>query len=212
MFQAEIEQTHRELIKAFSQKGFRLDDKIYKYYRGDLNYAYRTERSVELPVIKRLVDNCPGRILEVGNVLTHYYPINHTVIDKYEQAPNVINVDVCDYAPPEKYDLIVSISTLEHVGYDDDGDKHKICRAFDNLLSLLKPRGLLAFTVPTGYNTDFDRFVLHNRYGFRLSAMERDNLLNDWHQVSLNGPLARYNKPFQYGNMVIYGYYRRHSF
>jgi hypothetical protein len=38
------------------------------------------------------------------------------VLDKYEQAPGVINEDVVSFSPPQKYDLIVSVSTLEHVG------------------------------------------------------------------------------------------------
>jgi SAM-dependent methyltransferase len=210
MFGPQIGVLHYKAIKNVSQKGFRLDNKIYPYYRGTSTLAYLTERTVELPVAKRLVDNCRGNVLEVGNVLSQHYPVNHTVVDKYEQAPNVLNVDVCDYKPETKYDLIVSISTLEHVGYDDgEPDKTKIRKAFDNLLSLLTPNGLLFFTAPTGYNNDFDKFVIQNSYGFKLSAMLRDNVLNEWHQTMPRFPLALYDKPYRYGNMVLFGYYSK---
>jgi hypothetical protein len=59
-------------------------------------------------------------ILEIGNVLSHYFPVNHDIVDKYEKADGVINQDVVHFYSPKKYDLIVSVSTLEHVGWDED--------------------------------------------------------------------------------------------
>jgi SAM-dependent methyltransferase len=196
-------------ITSLARKHFVLNNKRYEYYRGKTNKAYKTERTVELPVVKRMVDACQGRILEVGNVLYNYYPCNHMVIDKYEKADHVLNVDVCDYHRP-KYDLIVSISTLEHVGYDEpDADPHKIERAIDNLTNLLMPGGILFFTFPTGYNHEFDEKILENRYGFRLAALERDTRLNEWWQVPLTSPLRSYDTPYRYGNMVIFARYDR---
>jgi hypothetical protein len=32
--------------------------------------------------------------LEVGNVLNHYFKLNHDVIDKYEKGKNVKNIDI----------------------------------------------------------------------------------------------------------------------
>lgn len=58
-------------------------------------------------------------MLEVGNVLSHYFPIHHDIVDKYEVCPGVINQDIADFLPQEKYDLILSISTVEHVGWDE---------------------------------------------------------------------------------------------
>jgi hypothetical protein len=72
------------------------------------------ERIIEILIIKdylKLYKN----ILEIGNVLNHYYKCNHTVIDKYEIGDNIINCDVLN--PPcfpscSMFDLIISISTL----------------------------------------------------------------------------------------------------
>lgn len=88
------------------------------------------------------------KILEVGNVLSHYFPVNHDIVDKYEKADGVINQDVIDFYPSKRYDLIISISTLEHVGWDENLRDHKILRdpmkvlhAIENLKRLLAPEG-----------------------------------------------------------------------
>ena len=46
----------------------------------------------------------------------------HDVLDKYEKGNNVINDDVVSFSTEVKYDLIVSVSTLEHVGWDENLD------------------------------------------------------------------------------------------
>jgi len=51
-------------------------------------------------------------------VLSHYFAVKHDIVDKYEIAPSVVNEDLVNFKPGKKYDLIVSISTLEHVGWD----------------------------------------------------------------------------------------------
>jgi hypothetical protein len=51
------------------------------------------------------------RILEVGNVLQNYaIKIKRDILDKYDLTPGLINSDVVDFHPLEKYDFIVSIS------------------------------------------------------------------------------------------------------
>ena len=48
-----------------------------------------------------------------------YYKFEHDIVDKYEKKKGIINQDIVDYKPDKKYDLIISISTLEHVGWDE---------------------------------------------------------------------------------------------
>src|SRR5215207_4369431 len=98
--------------------------------------TWRSERAVELPIAWRRVRRTDATsTLEIGNVLSNYFPVRHLVVDKYERVPGVINEDVVDFSPPGKYDLIVSISTLEHVGWDppEPRDPLKLLRAVDNL-------------------------------------------------------------------------------
>jgi len=58
-------------------------------------------------------------ILEIGNVLSRHIKLEHDILDKYETAKGVINEDIVDFKSEKKYDLIISISTLEHVGWDE---------------------------------------------------------------------------------------------
>lgn len=101
----------------YSSRTFVFRVKQYKYFYHKYNTTWKLERTVEVPIIFEVVKKHHDKnILEVGNVLSHYFPVNHDIIDKYEKGKGVINEDVVDFRPPKKYDLIVSISTLEHVG------------------------------------------------------------------------------------------------
>ena len=104
-----------------------------------------TERAVEVPIMQRIVDAHAGaRILEVGHVLGHYGPVDHVVVDKYEQAPGVLNLDVLELAPLGEFDLIVAISTLEHVGWDESPrEPGKAGEALTALAPRLAPGGRL---------------------------------------------------------------------
>jgi len=93
------------------------------------------ERAVEIPIIWHIVrENKGKRILEAGNVLSHYFRVDHDIVDKYERAEDVINEDVVNFQPSKKYDLIVSISTLGHVGWDENPkEPSKILKAIEHL-------------------------------------------------------------------------------
>jgi len=70
--------------------------------------------------------------IEVGNVLFHYFDISHEVVDKYEKAPGVTSENILDFRPERRYDLIVYISILEHVGFDKPPrDTRKALLAFE---------------------------------------------------------------------------------
>ena len=123
------------------------------YYCHAYNHTWLNERCIEIPLALDFLR--PGmRVLEVGRVLDHYRPFPHDCVDKFE--PGAVNVDVVDYKPSENYDLILSISTLEHVGWDEDRNREKIHVAIRHLRSLLKPGGVLVATLPTGYNQNLD--------------------------------------------------------
>jgi hypothetical protein len=118
----------------------------------------------------------------------HYLPGHHTVVDKYEAGPGVLNVDVADLDLGSKFDLILSISTLEHVGLDEDEvDPEKPGRALESLKALLAPGGLLWVTVPVGYNTELDERLRSGAYGFtQLRALRRSDKSNVWRQVPVD--------------------------
>ncbi len=156
-----------------SHGGFELGGERYPYLFHRYNRTWLTERAVEVPVVQRLVERRgSGRILEVGHVLGHYGPTRHLVVDKYEDAPGVLNRDVLELGDIGPFDLIVAISTLEHVGFDESPrDPGKGARAVAALRERLAPGGLLVVTVPAGYNPAFDAWM--RGAGFGASALRR---------------------------------------
>lgn len=144
---------------------------------------------MEIPIICRILNNNINRnILEVGNTLSHYFPVNHTILDKYEKADGVVNQDVVDFQQSKKYDLIVSISTLEHVGWDEEPrDPAKIMRAFENLKNLLVSGGKIVVTLPLGENNEMDKRLIEGKIQFTEQyCMKRISKDNKWIEVNWN--------------------------
>ncbi len=166
---------------------FRFGGKSYRYFWHRYNSTWRNERSVEIPIARSFLGGIPAdRVLEIGNVLSHYGPVSHEVVDKYERAENVSNEDVCEFRSEKKYDLILSISTLEHVGWDEEPrDETKVLRAFENLPELLAPGGKLVITIPLGYNPPLDRTIGDGRISFAMRFyLKREPRRNKWSEVS----------------------------
>ena len=137
---------------------FTFDGESYRYLFHPHKWTWLTERAVEVPVVQAVVDQHAGRrVLEVGNVLSHYRRQSHTVVDKYERGPGVLNRDVLELGDLGRFDLIVAISTIEHVGWDEEPrDPGKAPEALRRLEAMLAPGGRLVVTVPVGYNASLE--------------------------------------------------------
>ncbi len=194
---------------------FMIGGVVYSYCRAEYNASWAVERAVELPWTHALLHEYAGkRILEVGNVLAHYGPITHTVIDKYEVGRGVINQDVMDIPSTSRYDLIVSISTIEHVGWDEiPREPEKLLRAIEHLRSLLAPGGCLAVTLPIGYHSHIPTFLedgrLHFTSEYFCKRISRDNqwIETDWPAVRD----VHYDTPFAAANGLLFGIERAPS-
>lgn len=166
---------------------FELWGEPYDYFIDPHNMTWRNERAVEIAICKEFVKRQNGRGMEFGNVLSHYGVAGGGVIvDKYEKAPDVINVDILEYQPAQPFDYIVSISTLEHVGWDEKPrDPAKVCAAFEHLVTLLAPGGTLFLTVPTGHHPLLDEAILGGRWKPTRQAtlVRSDRKRNLWHQT-----------------------------
>jgi len=175
------------------ERWFTLQGSRYRCFCGLYNLTWRNEREVEIAVAAEAVKSrAAARILEVGNVLSWYMPVAHAVVDKYEHGAGVINADVVDFDPGRRYDLVVSISTLEHVGWDEHPrDPEKVVRAVARLKRLLAPGGRLLITAPLGYNPGFDALLEAGRLGFdRLSFLRRDDRTHQWSEIEAQAAYA----------------------
>jgi hypothetical protein len=178
---------------------------LYRRY----NLTCQNERAVEIPIFQAIVKQYPPeQVLEIGNVLSHYMPVKHTVLDKYEVAPGVLNEDVVSYHPGRTFDLIVAISTLEHVGWDEPShDPEKLLPAIANLRSLLSPQGQLVVSMPIGYNPAVDQLAQDPRGLFRqvgfLKRMTRDNVWKEAAQQDVLG--EKYNSRIPTATAIMVG-------
>ncbi len=137
-------------------------------------------------------------------MLGHYGPHSHTVIDKYETAPNVINADITEWKTDRRFALIISISTFEHIGFDDEaeGDSgEKIRAAIAACRALLAPDGRLVITVPLGYNPALDELIANETLGANEARFLLRHGRREWGEAPRNQALGtKYGHPFPYAN------------
>ncbi len=199
-------------FKYTKPKTFNFNNKKYSYFSHYYNTAYSNERTVEVPIVINIVKNAISngkRILEVGCVIPHYFFCKWDVLDKYESAKEIINEDVVDFKPQEKYDLIVSISTMEHVGFEEENkDPNKIIKSINNLRdNCLRPNGKIIITVPIGYNKEMDKQIFTNKIKFdEKHYFKRISKANEWTQTNFEDiKEAEYGRPFKFANAIIVG-------
>ena len=145
-------------------------------------------------------------MLEVGNVLGNYFKITHPVLDKHEQDENVTwNEDVVEFSPPFAPDLVLSISTLEHVGHSDTPrDPGRFRLAIDAIVSWLSPGGRLVFTSTAGYNPAVRSYLDSPDIARKaVRCLRRATLDNLWVQADYDEVRDfRYDRPFPCANAI----------
>ena len=193
---------------------FVFQGETYGYFVHPHNTTWMNERAVEIPIVRRwIVKYANEDVLEVGNVLSHYFRLNHTVVDKYESGEKVVRVDVVDYSPDTRYRLIVSVSTLEHVGWDEsprDPGKHR--RAIASLRALLANDGICLATLPLGYNPEVDADLENRRLGFDEYHFLKRVGPEQWQEANYREVRgSNYNSPFPAANAVIVGVIRKQN-
>lgn len=178
-------------MTTFNLRGLTLEYANYKY-----NHTRNNERAVEVALGLHLLASAK-RTLEVGAVLPHYLPTwpvkVHDVVDLTERYPGVINANVLDYVPEGNYDLVLSISTLEHIGHIK-----RIRVAVDRMKNWLADSGLLFITLPCGYRPDIDILVHSGKLGMEVLRMDKvdqkDNLWVEWSSKDKPRPYSRSTK------------------
>lgn len=157
------------------------------------------ERAVEVPLAFDFLAQHGAKepVLEAGNVLQHYenalsdtLGIRHRhIVDKFEVGPDIENIDLFDITG--KYQTIVCISTVEHVGQNCDprgmfgeqkrsSDLEAPLKAIAKLYDLLDVGGHALITLPFGKLIDGGWYIqassdyldlLVTKYGIPAEAL-----------------------------------------
>jgi hypothetical protein len=178
------------------------------------NNSWLNERTVEISLARHILGvRRPRSVLEVGNVLRNYrltelQGVEHTIIDRYEEIGDVLNTDVRTFRIGRLYETVVSVSTLEHVGYDEpDKDADGAVRGLETMRHHLANDGVMLVTVPLGYNAGLDAAVAEGRFAcpeqFCLRRTTKDNR---WIQDDVQSGLAlSYGSKFRNANAIYVG-------
>jgi len=187
---------------------FLYEGESMRYFCHDYNTTWINERAVEVPIILDYIrQHRHERILEVGSVLTHYTHVAWDVLDKFEKRNRTINEDIETFKPSKKYDFIVCISTLEHIGFDDDiVDPVKISRALNNIKkNCLTENGTMVATIPIGYNKALDKSIFSKQVVFdKMFYLKKISRYNNWEQTDEKSVMnLKYGTPFLSANGII---------
>ena len=202
----------RERHNALGRKTFQFGGVEYAYFVHPYNRTWINERAVEIPVLRQYFNACdPSSTLEVGNVSSHYFNSGHTVVDKHERClyRTVIKEDVVEFNPQRRFTLIVAISTIEHVGWDEKPrDEAKVMNAFQKIKSLLVPGGRAVVTIPVGYNHYLDQRIPDiTGDGATIQCLKRVTEDNQWVETGLDDALQhKYGEPFACANALVFIY------
>lgn len=152
-----------------------------EYVVEPYNLTCVSERGLELGIIQGLLPK-DARVLEIGNVWGHYRDRDFKVVDKYEIAPGVDNSDVVNLPEDEKFDFIFSVSTFEHIGWDEDPRQpEKLENALAKIPRLLADSGRAIVTVPSGWNSWLDeRLKAGDLPVDSVTWFRRDGLFCNW--------------------------------
>ena len=120
--------------------------------------------------------------MEFGHVLAHYgVGDEREIVDKYEVSRGVSNVDIINYEA-KGLDYIVSVSTLEHVGWDEaPRDPGKAVAALERMRGMLGPKGRMFVSAPMNYNAGLDTAIREGIPAIRQMAMLQDGWV--WRQT-----------------------------
>lgn len=195
--------------RSFATKSFPFDGQQLQYAAHSYNATWRNERAIEVPVLIDFLQRHKGKkILELGNVARYYGDFSHEVVDKYEQHPAVYNFDILDFKVDQPYHAFVSISTLEHIGWDEPVRDHsKISRVFEKLPDLVSNLDNVLFSFPTGYNSVLDQHLAKDELPFqKLLYFKRCNRANHWQPTCREEALGlRYDSRFPAANGLAFG-------
>jgi hypothetical protein len=180
-------------------------------YHWNVSDIADSERRIEIAIGEHFLKRNYGKyVLEVGNTLVQYIGGMHTIVDLTDSTFGAHRMDIMDFHPDDPFEVIVSISTVEHVGFDeDDHDPDKGERAIAHMKSMLAPGGCMLLTWAINYNVNLDERLFAGRIPMHENLFyRRVDAANNWEPCTESEVReCQFFKPFKYANGLYVGYY-----
>lgn|SRR5574337_148190 len=185
---------------------FKFKNKNFEYFLHRGNSEKRLEIAIASYYIKETYKNNHS-VIEWGNVMAcNGFEVKHDIVDIVEGP---IKEDWEFWQPKRHYDLLVSISSLEHINM---GDYNQPKTGIDKLIRIGKRISSIAksalIILPLHYNLEMDQLILNDKKPFDIyekTYYTRVDVLN-WGEIKKErvGTLGRgYCFPYPYSNEEI---------
>jgi hypothetical protein len=172
--------------------------KLHYDFWGPYNNPRINERNIELPIAFWFIENYNDNLIEIGEVTPFYRDHQHPVYDLSSELPERRR-DVFDLTLADKN--VLSISTVEHVGFGDYGNKPEPHLAIKAIKKIMKESRNYMITFPVGYNKELDIDVME-KLNMQYFIMFRDEA-NKWSMADhKNMAQYQYNNPYYAGNAI----------
>jgi len=195
------------VLPFLTPRHFKYCDGLLPCHYANYNVTWSNERCVEVSLGRWYLEQIDGPILEVGNVLGHYGMNGHTVVDKFERGEGVINEDIAKWQTDQRFALILSLSTFEHIGFDDDNkgqSAENILSAIAACRALLQPAGRLVITLPLGYNPHLDQLIEKDDLGQDRASFLLRSSAREWSEVARHQAVGTpFGRPWPYANALM---------
>lgn len=192
---------------------FHFDGHDYDYARSPAGNERTVEVALALDFVKRYATQ-ESRALEIGHVLRGPNKFamevadsfgSYDTLDKFERSPGVLNEDLRTF-DRKPYDIVISVSTLEHIGVDEKEDPSEAIIGFAKAWDLMTGIGGFFFTIPTGFNLALERHLVYGGAQMALGAMKRVSQDNEWAEIRPEEAITLpYGRPYKHGNAVLIG-------
>lgn len=195
----------------FANRRFSFQGQELPYFIHSYNATWRNERCIEISLARHFLALWQAeRVLELGNVMSYYEDHRHTVIDKYEPSPGILNQDFLDYAPEKLFDGFLAISTFEHIGWDESPRSgEKLAQCFDKIAQLVHNKKQVLVTCPLGYNDYLDDLARSGQLPFEtIVLLVRTSKNQVWRTSTLDEALAKeyaYGKKYYGASSLLVG-------
>ncbi len=192
-----------------SRRSFKFQKKTYYYFYHAYYRTWTNEKAVEIPIFYEILKKFKFKtVVEIGNVLSHYFHINHKIIDLDKNIHNINNQISSSFYLNKKYDLIFSISILNHLNWQGIRSNSDILvTIIEKLKKYLTPKGKIIVSFSLSFDKDLINLLKKEKLRLsKIYCLIRTSEDNRWKEIDYQDLFNRkYNIVNRFSNKLIIG-------